>query len=102
MTVLVIFQFTVSDPAKAAAYSEAALPILAASGGTPVIIGQLRDLHERSGFDHGAVFSFPDRIAAETWYRSPDYQALLPLRAGRDALFRSARRLTGHQRATSR
>jgi uncharacterized protein (DUF1330 family) len=81
MTALVIFQYSVLDPAKAAEYGRRALQIVAARGGAPLLLGALTTLHGTAPADRGAVFSFHDRSAAEAWYESSDYQALLPLRA---------------------
>jgi uncharacterized protein (DUF1330 family) len=80
MTTFVLVHGTVKDPQQLAAYSEAAAPTIADHGGA---IGRKGKAHGFVG-DHAhsltAVIQFPDNETAKTWYASPAYQALVPMR----------------------
>jgi uncharacterized protein (DUF1330 family) len=73
----VAFRDSMSDPARYAAYLEAALPtaagrparILVMNGGLTPLEGECPD---------GVVIvEFPDVEAASSWYQSPEYQAVV-------------------------
>ncbi|MDY7106128.1 MAG: DUF1330 domain-containing protein [Actinomycetota bacterium] len=53
---------------------------LAPYGGTFVIHGGRQDVREGERLGDLIVIAFPDRAAAEAWYESDAYQAILPLR----------------------
>jgi uncharacterized protein (DUF1330 family) len=42
--------------------------------------GAFTTLEGEMPYERIAVLEFPSRAAAEAWYRSPDYQRILPLR----------------------
>jgi uncharacterized protein (DUF1330 family) len=54
---------------------------LAPYDGHFIIHGGRPELLEGTSPGTLVVIEFPDRAAAEAWYRSPAYQAILPLRA---------------------
>jgi uncharacterized protein (DUF1330 family) len=73
MSAYVIFQLTVIDQAKLSDYGARALPIVAAHGGRPAVIGKVTVLHESRKFERGAIFEFPDRASALAWHESSEY-----------------------------
>ena len=76
-----IFQETVKDEAMFAEYRKHVMPTLAAHGGKFVVRGGALSVVEGE-WPHPrlVIIEFPSRAAAEGWYRSPEYQAVLPLR----------------------
>jgi uncharacterized protein (DUF1330 family) len=78
----VIGHVTVKDPAKWAEY-RAAVPATLAPWGAEIVFRGRRVRVLGGEHRHGetVVLSFPDRAAADGWFDSPAYQALLPLRA---------------------
>ena len=82
MTAYLVAKFTVRNSEKMDAYAAAAGPTLAAHGGELVLDGQLSQTLA-GGWDVPcvALVRFPSIEAARTWYTSPEYQALAPLRA---------------------
>lgn len=81
MTAYVIAQLTVTDPAGFEAYRRAAVPVVEAYGGRFLVRGNaisaLEGDPERPSV---IVLEFPDRAAAERFYNSPEYRAILPMR----------------------
>lgn len=71
----------IKDPQKFADYGAKAGATFAPFGGKLVIRGKAGDTLAGTS-DHQAVgvARFPDMEALTAWYRSPDYQALIPLR----------------------
>jgi uncharacterized protein (DUF1330 family) len=53
---------------------------LAPYGGTFVVHGDLPEVLEGEFPGHLVVIGFPGPEEARAWYRSPEYQAILPLR----------------------
>jgi len=72
---------TVNDTEKFQEYAGKAAQTFAPFGGEMVIRGKAGDTLAGHS-DHRAVgvVRFPDMAALKAWYRSPDYQALIPLR----------------------
>ena len=64
------------------AYLEAIDATLAPFGGSFVIHGGPPTVLEGSWQGDLVVLAFPSRAAAEGWYASPAYRAILPLRTG--------------------
>ena len=62
------------------AYLEAIDATLAPYQGRFIIHGGRQDELEGSGAGDLIVIGFPDRAAARSWYESPAYQAIVPLR----------------------
>jgi len=95
MTVYLVANVTVRDADKMQAYAAAAGPTLAAHGGELVLDGQLAETLSGKWTAPGvALVRFPSVDAAQTWYRSAEYQALAPLRSSAAdmdiALFKAA------------
>lgn len=63
-----------------AAYLTAIDATLAPFQGRFVIHGSSKDILEGSWPGDLVIIAFPDRQAARSWYGSPAYQAILPLR----------------------
>lgn len=70
----------VKDPARVQEYSSAAGPTVVAAGGAVVTRGKVRSIAGGFSADSCLVVKFQDAGALEAWYRSPAYQALIPLR----------------------
>ena len=81
MTAYVIAQLTVTDPAGFEAYRQAAVPVVEAYGGRFLVRGSaLSALEGDPDRPSVIVLEFPDKAAAERFYTSPEYRAILPLR----------------------
>ena len=82
MTVYLIANVTVLDAEKLEAYATAAGPTVAAHGGEFMLNGELADTLAGTWDAPGiAMVRFPSLEAVQTWYHSPEYQALAGLRA---------------------
>ncbi len=82
MPAYLIANITVKDAEKMEAYAAAAGPTLDAFGAEFIMEGQLAEtLSGRWPVQGVALVRFPTIEAAQTWYHSPDYQALQDLRA---------------------
>lgn len=81
MNAYVIVQETVHDQAMFAAYGKDVPAMIAAHGGRFLVRGGALTVVEGE-WKHPrvVVIEFPSRDAAEAWYRSPEYQKVLPLR----------------------
>lgn len=81
MAAYVIGAIDVHDPETYARYREGVLPIVEAHGGRFLVRGGTQFVLE-GDWPGGrtVVIAFPDRPAAEAFYRSAAYQAVLPLR----------------------
>ncbi len=81
MTVFVIGHLTVKDPRKWAEYRAKVPATLEPFGGEVLLRGRrlavLAGEHEHTD---AVTIRFPDAAAAQGWYDSPAYQALIPLR----------------------
>jgi uncharacterized protein (DUF1330 family) len=72
---------TMKDEAAFAAYRKESPATLAAFGGKFVVRGgHLTTLEGEWPHPRLVIIEFPSRAAAEGWYRSPEYQKILPLR----------------------
>ena len=80
MSAYVIVGFNPKNSEKLQAYSAAAGPIIAQFQGEFVVKGQSQQLFGESNYKMQVIIAFPTHSLAETWYNSPEYQALLPLR----------------------
>lgn len=81
MKAYVVVQEEVEDQALFDAYRKDVLPTIEAFGGHFLVRGgALSKLEGDWPFSRLVVIEFPSRQAAEGWYRSPEYQKLLPLR----------------------
>jgi uncharacterized protein (DUF1330 family) len=81
MTAYVIAQLTVTDAAGFEAYRRAAEPIVAAHGGRFLVRGRAAaSLEGEIDRPQTLLIEFPDKAAAERFYTSPEYRAIMPLR----------------------
>lgn len=80
-TAYVIGHIVVRDPVAWADY-KAGVPATLAPWGAELLVRGRRAvvLSGASPYTETVVIRFPDTAAVEQWYRSPAYQALLPLR----------------------
>jgi uncharacterized protein (DUF1330 family) len=76
-----IFYETLDDPALFETYRAQVIPTLAAYGGKFLVRGGAFTVPEgEMPHKRIALLEFPSRQAAEDWYRSPEYQRILPYR----------------------
>ena len=80
MAAYVIVGFNPKNAERLQAYSSEAAPIIAKFKGEFLVKGELRQLGGEYSYRVQAVIMFPTRDLAESWYNSPAYQALIPLR----------------------
>jgi uncharacterized protein (DUF1330 family) len=82
MPAYVIGHITVKDPEKWAEYRSRVPATLAPWGGEVVLRGRrVAVLSGEHPHTDTVVIQFPDAGAIDAWYRSPAYQALIPLRS---------------------
>jgi uncharacterized protein (DUF1330 family) len=78
MTVYGIAQFNVSDRATYDRYANAFMPILRQYGGSLLVAEDEAEVIEGSWDSHRVVvLAFADKASFETWYNSPEYQAII-------------------------
>ena len=81
MTAYVIAQLTVTDPEGFEAYRQAVQPVVEAHRGRFLVRGgPVSSLEGEPGRPRIIVLEFPDKSAAESFYNSPEYRAVQPLR----------------------
>ena len=81
MSAYVVVQESVTDQAMFDAYRKEVLATIAAHGGRFIVRGgKLTVLEGEWPMPRLVILEFPTREAAEAWYRSPEYQKILPLR----------------------
>lgn len=69
------------DVARMQEYAAAAVPTIGAAGGVPVTRAKVKaTLVGGFSADSCLIVKFPSAEAAQAWYDSPAYQALVPLR----------------------
>ena len=76
-----IFTEEITDLEAMGPYAQAAMPTILAAGGVPIIASPPIDVVE--GDWHGnqtVVVEFPSVQAAQDWYHSPEYQAIIGMR----------------------
>lgn len=74
----IIFTEDISDPDAIEAYVQVAVPTVIAAGGTPIVASPAD--HVLEGEWHGnqtVIIEFESVQAAQDWYHSPDYQAVI-------------------------
>ena len=82
MTAYCIAYESINDPNTFEEYRRQVLPTLEAHGGRFIVRGgAFTALEGEMHYERIAVLEFPSRAAAESWYRSPEYQRILPLRS---------------------
>lgn len=89
MNAIIVVQAKGKDAEKLAAYSQAALPIVAAHQGELFLRAPVVEVMSgESDFEKVILLKFPSVDAARNWYNSEEYQALIPLREeGADMVF---------------
>ncbi|HKF70482.1 MAG TPA: DUF1330 domain-containing protein [Stellaceae bacterium] len=81
MSAYVVVQEDIKDEATFAEYRKEVMPTVAAHGGKFIVRGgKFTVLEGAWPMPRLAILEFPSRQAAEGWYRSPEYQKILPLR----------------------
>jgi uncharacterized protein (DUF1330 family) len=81
MSAYIVVQETVHDQTTFDAYRKDVLPTITAHGGRFIVRGGTMTVVEGEWPNPRLVIlEFPSRAAAEGWYRSPEYQKILPLR----------------------
>ena len=81
MSAYVVIHATVKDADKFKEYGAAAGPIVKAHNGELVCGGHLKSvLHGEESRERCVIIKFADTTAAEGWYNSPEYQAVIPVR----------------------
>lgn len=81
MPAYVIVDVDVHDPETYKEYRAKAAPTVTRHGGRYIVRGG-SVTHVEPGWDlhRFVILEFPSLAAARTWYDSPDYQAVLPIR----------------------
>ena len=81
MSAYVVVQEDIKDEAMFDQYRKQVMPTISAHGGKFIVRGgKLTVLEGDWPMPRFVILEFPSRQAAETWYRSPEYQKILPLR----------------------
>jgi uncharacterized protein (DUF1330 family) len=81
MSVYVVAQGRIEDPAKLEQYVGKALPTIQASGGRVVAFDESPEVVEGAvAHPRTVILEFESREAFRAWYDSPAYQEILPLR----------------------
>ena len=81
MSAYVVVQEDIKDEAMFDQYRKQVMPTISAHGGKFIVRGgKLTILEGEWPMPRFVILEFPSRQAAETWYRSPEYQKILPLR----------------------
>jgi uncharacterized protein (DUF1330 family) len=85
MPAYIIGRIEVTDPETYQTYASQTVALAEAAGGRFLVKGGPITRLEGEGPARHVVIEFPDRAAAEAWYRSDAYQAIVPiaLRASR-------------------
>jgi len=81
MACYTIAHVTITDPDGYAVYAADAPETIARHGGEYVVRGgHATDIEGQMPGARHIVLRWPDRAAAEAWYNSPEYQAIVPAR----------------------
>lgn len=80
MTAYVIVGLNPKNSDKLQAYSAGAAPIIAKYKGEFLVKGEPKPLCGEYDYKVQVIIVFPTRELAESWYNSPEYQELIPLR----------------------
>ena len=88
MSAFVVVDLTPKNGEKLKEYAEAAGPTVAAYGGEFLAKGEPDVLNGGKPYAMKAIIKFADKDAANKWYNSPEYQALVNTRnEGMDSQF---------------
>jgi uncharacterized protein (DUF1330 family) len=80
MSAYVIVGFTPKNTELLQEYGASAVPAIAKYKGEILVNGPTQDLQGKYPFKNQVIIAFPTRELAESWYSSPEYQAIIPLR----------------------
>ena len=81
MACYTIGHITVTNPEGYKEYVAKVPETIARHGGEYLVRGgHATDIEGKMPHDRHVVLKFADRAAAEGWYNSPEYQAILPIR----------------------
>lgn len=81
MAAYILAQLDVHDPEGFQRYREKVAPLVEQFGGRYLVRGgEITPLEGNPAAPRVVIIEFADREAAEHWYHSPEYQAILPLR----------------------
>jgi uncharacterized protein (DUF1330 family) len=75
-----IANYTITNKAEYQQYLAAVGPILTAHGSETIVVDRDCSLLEGSAGHVTVVLRFATKAAAQAWYKSPEYQAILHLR----------------------
>ena len=75
-----VANYTITNPAGYKEYLAAVGPSLEAHGAERIVIDRDSELLEGSAGQVTVVLRFATKSAAEAWYESPEYQAIMHLR----------------------
>jgi uncharacterized protein (DUF1330 family) len=75
-----VANYKITDPAGYKEYLAAVGPILTAHGAERVVVDRDCELLEGSAGQVTVVLRFATKAAAQAWYNSPEYQAIVHLR----------------------
>jgi uncharacterized protein (DUF1330 family) len=75
-----VANYTITNHVEYQEYVAAVGSILEADGAENIVIDRDSDLLEGSAGQVTVVLRFATKAAAETWYKSPEYQAIMHLR----------------------
>ena len=88
MSAYVVVHATVKDADKMGEYGAGAGPTVVSHGGEVVCRGPSEVMFGENHHQIMVVLQFPNRQAANDWYNSDEYQALIPVRTeAMDAVF---------------
>ncbi len=81
MAAYILAQLNVHDPEGFQRYRDKVAPLVERFGGRYLVRGgDITPLEEDLPASRLVIIEFADREAAKTWYFSPEYQEILPLR----------------------
>jgi len=81
MACYTVGHITVTNAEGYKAYAAGVPATIAAHGGRYLVRGgHATDVEGAMPGDRHVILAWPDRAAAERWYNSPEYQAILPIR----------------------
>ncbi len=80
MPAYITVNFTPIDKEKLQQYGAAVPATLAKYSGEYLVKGPAEQLFGDTGFQMQVILVFPSKEMASAWFRSPEYQALLPVR----------------------
>ena len=80
MSALIVVDLTPMDSEKLASYSALAAETLIPFGGEFIAKGNIESLHGAAIYQKKVVIQFPDHESALNWYRSDNYQKIIPSR----------------------